>query len=200
MEFGRYILVDYENVQDFCGDFINEATKLIILRGEHQKKLPAELIEKTQPWGASVEWHAVPGKGKNALDFFIAYFLGYFAASAQNERERNYIIYSKDTGYDPLIRYLNSQGMKVRRIVSFKELSKNKESIIDKNQTEELDKVRENLRKVPANRKPKTKKSLRGYIKNLLPAKNDGEIDKLVDDMFIVKMVYEENGHVKYAL
>ena len=197
MGYERYILVDYENVQDFCGEFINDATKLIILRGEDQKKLPAELIEKTQPWGSSVEWHGVPGKGKNALDFFIAYFLGFFVAT---DKDKEYIIYSKDSGYDPLIRYLSSKGTRIRRIVSFKELSKSTDSIIDKTQSEDLDKVKENLQKIPANKRPKTKKSMRGHIKTVLKNKSDEEIYKVIDDMFIVKMIYEENGHIKYNL
>ncbi|MDR0550607.1 MAG: hypothetical protein LBG72_01170 [Spirochaetaceae bacterium] len=195
MNFERYILVDYENVQNFSGDFIDENTKLIILLGENQKKLPAELIEKTQPWGAAVEWHAVPGKGKNALDFFIAYFLGFFIAMAA---DKEYIIYSKDTGYDPLIRYLSTRNIRIRRIVSFKELDKT--TGIDTNETEDLERVRENLQKVPANKRPKTKKSLRGHVKTLLKSKNDDDAQKVVEDMFIVKMVYEENGHIKYAL
>ncbi len=36
-----------------------------------------------------------------------------------------FIIYSKDSGYDPLISYLNSCGIKARRIVSFQELDQN---------------------------------------------------------------------------
>ncbi|MDR0539459.1 MAG: hypothetical protein LBG74_02995 [Spirochaetaceae bacterium] len=197
MNFERYILVDYENVQNFSGDFIDESTKLIILRGENQKKLPAELIEMTQPWGASVEWHGVPGKGKNALDFFIAYFLGFFVSMAA---DKEYIIYSKDTGYDPLIRYLSTRNIRIRRIVSFQELDIDKPVYIDNTMTEDLERVRENLQKVPANKRPKTKKSLRGHIKTLLKTKTDDEIIKVVEDMFIVKMIYMENGHIKYAL
>jgi hypothetical protein len=43
--------------------------------------------------GKGVEWIKVNGKGKNALDFYIAYFLGVYT----NEyKDKEYIIYSKD--------------------------------------------------------------------------------------------------------
>jgi hypothetical protein len=44
------------------------------------------------------------------------------------DRSKNFIIYSKDTGYDPLINYLKKSGIKARRIVSFQELDQTSRS------------------------------------------------------------------------
>lgn len=115
-----YILVDYENVQDINTDAINEKIKMLIIVGENQKKIPVSLILKTQPFGDSIEWLQIKGYGKkNALDFFLVYFLGVWTAA---HSDKEFIIYSKDTGYDPLIEHLKTKKINVRRVVSFKEI------------------------------------------------------------------------------
>ena len=106
MEYEKYILVDYENVQDINTDIIDNNTKLLIIMGENQNKIPIELIQKIQPFGNSIKWLQIKSdKKKNALDFFIAYFLCCFISTQIN---KDYIIYSKDTGYDPLINYIKT--------------------------------------------------------------------------------------------
>jgi hypothetical protein len=126
--FEEYLYIDYENVQDVNLDVINITTKVMVIVGEDQTKVPIDLVQKTQPFGNAIEWVRVNGKGRNALDFFIAFFLGKDVAS---DKKKTFIIYSKDTGYDPLINYLKKNGIKARRIVSFQELSQNKTIKID---------------------------------------------------------------------
>jgi hypothetical protein len=94
---------------------------MLIIAGEHQNRIPISLIHKIQPYGNSIEWLRVKNNGKkNALDSFIAYFLGYYISGDNN---KEYIVYSKDTGYDPLIGYLKTKGINVRRIVSFERIN-----------------------------------------------------------------------------
>ena len=201
MDFDKYILVDYENVQDINIDIVNEKIKMLIIVGEAQNKIPINLIQKTQPFGNSIEWLQIKSNGKkNALDFFIVYFLGYYISKHDN---KEYIIYSKDTGYDPLIEYLENKGINVKRIVSFKQINKNSmENIpieINEDHNENIIKIKENLNKVDANKRPKSKKSLVGHIKTLLK-KSDDDIEKIIEEMFICKIIFEENGHIKYKL
>jgi hypothetical protein len=193
--FDRYVFVDYENVQDIKTEIITDSTKLMIIVGEEQSKVPIGLVQKTQPFGNSVEWVRVSGKGRNALDFFIAYFLGQYVALDKTKR---FIIYSKDTGYDPLINYLKLNGINTERIVSYQELSDKVTIKIDENS---IKKIRDNLYKVPANKRPKKRSSLTGHLKSLfLNGKNKEELEKLIEDMFIKKLIYEENGIIKYSL
>lgn len=124
----EYLYIDYENVQDVQVEVIKKTVKVAIIVGQDQSKVPIDLVQKTQPFGNAVEWIQVSGKGRNALDFFIAFFLGRDVAA---DRSKNFIIYSKDTGYDPLINYLKKSGIKARRIVSFQELDQNKPIQID---------------------------------------------------------------------
>jgi hypothetical protein len=201
MEYEKFILVDYENVQDVNTDVINNNMKMLIIVGENQNKIPIELIQKIQPFGNSIEWLQIKSNGKkNALDFFIAYFLGCYI-STQNNKE--YIIYSKDTGYDPLIEYLKSRNVNVRRIVSFKQLDdieiNENELVVNDTYKDSIIKINENLNKVPSNARPKTKKGLLRHIKTF-SKKTDNEIENIIEEMFINKMIYEENGRIKYYL
>jgi hypothetical protein len=192
--FEEYLYIDYENVQDVKIDVIKKAAKVRIIVGENQTKVPIDLVQKTQPFGNAVEWIQVSGKGRNALDFFISFFLGNDLAS---DSSKTFIIYSKDTGYDPLINYLKKNGIKAKRIVSFQELSHNKELKI--NETGIM-KVKESLAKLSASKRPKKRSTLTGFITSHLNGTPKQEVDSIIDTLFIKKVVYEENGSIKYAL
>jgi sporulation protein YlmC with PRC-barrel domain len=72
MKYDKYIFVDYENVQNMDLDIIDGKIKMLIIAGEHQNRIPISLIQKTQPYGNSIEWLRVKNNGKkNALDFLL---------------------------------------------------------------------------------------------------------------------------------
>jgi hypothetical protein len=192
--FKEYLYIDYENVQDVKVEAIQETTKVSIIVGENQTKVPIDLVQATQPFGDSVEWIRVNGKGRNALDFFIAFFLGRDAAA---DSSKTFTIYSKDTGYDPLIKHLNKNGIKARRIVSFQQLCENKPISIDEAGTK---KVKDSLIKVAANKRPKKRSSLAGFIASHLKDTPQQDIHNIIEDLFIRKIVYEENGLLKYSI
>ncbi|MHB1418968.1 MAG: PIN domain-containing protein [Bacillota bacterium] len=190
----EYIYIDYENVQDVKVDVIKKTSKVTIIVGKDQTKVPIDLVQQTQPFGNAVEWIQVNGKGRNALDFFLAFFLGKDVAA---DREKTFIIYSKDTGYDPLINHLKESGIKAKRIVSFHELRQNKAIKLDE---AGIKKVKESLIKVAANKRPKKRSNLTGFIIALLKGTSKQDIDNIIEDLFIKKNVYEENGIIKYSL
>jgi len=192
--FEEFLYIDYENVQDVNVDVIKKSMKVMIIVGEDQSKVPIDLVQKTQPFGNSVEWIRVKGRGRNALDFFISFYLGKDVAA---EPKKSFIIYSKDTGYDPLIGHLNNSGIKARRIVSFQELSSKKAIAIDE---AGIKKVKENLKKVTPIKRPKKRSSLQAHITDLLSGMSKKDIENVIEDLFIEKIVYEENGIIKYAL
>jgi hypothetical protein len=192
--FDKFLYIDYENVQDFNVNVIEKSMKVIIIVGQDQVKMPFDLIKKTQPYGEAVEWIQVDGKGRNALDFFIAYFLGRDVSQGKG---KIFIIYSKDTGYDPLINSLRTRGIKVKRIVSYQELILNNSIKMDE---DKIKKVEESLLKLAANKRPKKRKTLIGFITNLLNGTPKQEIEKTIEGVFIKKIAFEENGLIKYAL
>jgi len=192
--FEEYLYIDYENVQDIKLDVFKKTIKVMIIVGEDQTKVPIDIVQKTQPFGSAVEWIRVNGKGRNALDFFIAFFLGKDVAT---DRNKLFIIYSKDTGYDPLINYLKKIGIKAKRIVSFQELCQNKAIKVNE---AGIEKVKESLIKIAANKRPKKKSSLTGFISAQYKGTPKQDIDNIIEDLFIRKIVYEENGIIKYSL
>jgi hypothetical protein len=129
MNYDKYILVDYNNIQNINIDIIDEKTKMIIIIGENQKIVPIDLIQKTQAYGNAIEWLKIKNNGnKSLLDFFIACFLGYFIS---NQGNKEFIIFSKNKDYDPLIEYLQNNNINVKRIEGFKQNNK-KNSFIRK--------------------------------------------------------------------
>lgn len=192
--FEEYLYIDYENVQDVQIDIIQKTIKVMIIVGDNQAKVPIELVQKTQPFGDAVEWIRVHGKGRNALDFFVAFFLGRDVAT---DSKKSFIIYSKDTGYDPLITHLRKKGIKAKRIVSFLELSQNQTKKIDE---AEIRKAIERLKKVQANKRPKKRNSLTAFVAAQLSGTSKQDVDTIIEELFIEKIVYEENGLIKYSL
>ena len=105
------ILVDYENVQPALGGISEyESVKCLVFLGPLQK-LPKDYAPT-----AAIECIRMDGRGRNALDFLIAYRLGQMAMQAPGS---NYYIVSKDTGFDPLIRHIQTSGTKAQRVPSF---------------------------------------------------------------------------------
>jgi len=105
------ILIDYENVQPALGGISEyESVKCLVFLGPLQK-LPKDYAPT-----AAVEWIRMDGRGRNALDFLIAYHLGQMALQAPDS---NYYIVSKDAGFDPLIRHIQTSGTKAQRVPSF---------------------------------------------------------------------------------
>jgi hypothetical protein len=184
-DFEEYLYIDYENVQDVNVNVIKKTTKLMIILGNDQTKVPVELIQKIQKLGERVKWIRVNGKGRNALDFFIVFFLGRDITLDKNKK---FIIYSKDTGYDPLINYLKKNGINIIRIEGFQELSQNKEVAVIKR-----------LKKVAANNRPKKRTRLAGFITGTFKNATKEDINNIIENLFIEKVVYEENGIIKYS-
>ena len=111
----KLLLVDYENVQQVELAGLDDSFRVIIFVGADQKNVPFDLVIKAQKLGGRVEWQKITGNGSNALDFFIACQLGrVFEKSPRPECT----VLSKDKGFDPLLRYLNENGLKCKRINS----------------------------------------------------------------------------------
>jgi hypothetical protein len=193
-DYNEYLYIDYENVQDVNVRFINKTTKVKIIVGQDQKNIPADLVIKTQPFGEAVEWIKVEGKGKNALDFFIAFYLG---KDASLYKDKKFIIYSKDSGYDPLIEHQNSKKINAKRIVSFKELAPTPQIKAD---DPYFMKVIDDLRNIQSASRPKKRKTLMGFISAHMNGSTQTEKDRLLEDLFIKKIVFEENSNIKYNL
>ncbi len=113
------LLVDYENIPRIDMAGLDNSYRALVFVGAGQNPPRAIRHKETAHRFTRVDFFKISGTGKNALDFQIAFHLGrVFETSPQTIC----IVVSRDKGYDPLLRYLNENGLQCRRIEAFAEL------------------------------------------------------------------------------
>lgn len=115
----RLILVDYENIGKIDLSLLDASYKAIIFVGARQNTPKASRKRSTAHRFSRVDFQKIEGVGKNALDFHIAFQLGRTFETAP---ETQCIVLSKDKGFDPLLAYLNKNGLACQRIAALEEL------------------------------------------------------------------------------
>ena len=126
------IFIDFENLQKIDVSQFDSKVKIIVMVGLNQDIKVYEFVKNLLTKISSIELIKVNGQGPNALDFFIAFYIGkYF----DNIKESEIIIYSKDTGYDQLIKHLDGYGISIKRIgLNEKTTNKTKTEVQNKQQ------------------------------------------------------------------
>ena len=190
----KFLLIDYENIQKVNLSDVPDNTLVRVFVGQSQKNIPFELVQQAQRFGQCIEWIKIEGQGSNALDFHIAFYLG----KLQTEHKRaSFIILSKDKGFDPLIKYINKSKVSCRRINSLFELS----NVSDNHSKDQnLKRTIELLSKIEKSKRPRKRTTLSKHILSIFQKKLDGpEIDKIVDYLFIEKLISETGGKLSYS-
>jgi hypothetical protein len=192
----RILFVDYENVQNIDLDFINkENLETIVFVGKSQKKIPIEIVQKAQQLGKLMTWHQIEGQGSNALDFHIAFLLGHLTAHDAGKADE-YIVLSKDKGFDPLLRYIQKERYNCRRINSLLELQQTKP---DQSSNKNMEKALEILGKIEKPKRPRNRNTLFKYIQNILGNKTpETETTTVIDRLFIDDKLSEHNNRLTY--
>ena len=192
----KVLLIDYENIHSIDLSVIDPARFIIkIFIGQSQNKIPFNLVQTAQRFGNNLEWIKIDGMGKNALDFHIAYFLGIYSTEGQ---KTEYVVLSKDQGFDPLIRFINKKKISCRRINSILELSSEKKKELS--ETKKIEKVLNNLKKIDKQKRPRRRHTLSHYINTLFANKlQDDQLSEIVDALFIQEYISEENNRITYA-
>ena len=108
----QHLLVDYENVQPGMEDLLKIAPKLTdvwLFHGPNQTRR-AEQVK-----AAHERVTLVPhtGKGKNALDFHLSFYLGYVAA---RHPDATLVVVANDKGYDSMLSHAKLLGFTARRV------------------------------------------------------------------------------------
>ena len=125
----NYVLIDLENIQpEHLSVLAGQNFKVLVFVGQNQSKISFDLVSAVQHLGKNAEYIKIQGNGPNALDFHIAFYIGQF--SAENGDSHFHII-SKDKGFDPLIKHLESKkfrytGIKPSVRYPFQSLQKQK--------------------------------------------------------------------------
>lgn len=188
----KILLIDFENVQQVDLTSLGDNFHVVIFVGASQKSVPIDLVTSAQKLGNLVEWQRVEGNGSNALDFHIACHLGRLIERSPNH---HCIVLSKDKGFDPLLRHLNKNGLKCKRINSLMELE-------PKSTTEEepnYKRVFDLLSKSDKKARPRKRKTLSQHISSMFQKKiAQSDIDRIIDILFANKMISESNNTISY--
>ncbi len=105
------------------------------------------------------------------------------------------MVLSKDKGFDPLLRHLNKNGLKCKRINSLLELEPKSAAAEEPN----YKRVFELLGKLEKKSRPRKRATLSQYIssmfqKNIAP----GDVDRIIDILLAKKMISESDNTISY--
>jgi len=185
MEVKKIIFVDFENIAKITANMKKADAKIIVLVGANQDKRASDFAKELLDLVSSIELIKVKGKGKNALDFFIAYYLGFYIS---RNKELEFMICSKDEGYDPLIKYLKNSGINIQRENDLFETD------------EDYKKAFDYIKGMP--NRPKKLTGLENNLKTLFKEENKKEkIKKIIDDLINCEYIEEiGDGKIKYNI
>jgi hypothetical protein len=101
-----HVLVDWENVQPDAADcraLVPDATDVWLFHGPNQK----DIGRGYETFGERVTPVRIARTGKNALDFHLAFYMGYIAAKHPGSR---LVVLSNDKGYGPMLDHAKELG------------------------------------------------------------------------------------------
>lgn len=187
----RVLLVDLENVQKMDLALVPSDVRVLVFYGVTQKKLPEELVVQAQPLGSRLKWIKISGQGSNALDFHIAFYLGQ---DLTRNPTAECIVFSGDTGFDPLMRHVKTLGHACRRVTSLKDAFP---GMADVRSTDHFERLIMLLRNDKA--RPARRKGLAGRVKSWFPQLNEETRSALVQRLFDESRVQESKASLIYA-
>jgi len=189
---GRVLLIDLENVQKVDLSLVPSEARVLVFYGVTQKKLPEELVVQAQPLGTRLKWIKISGQGPNALDFHIAFYLGQELAHRPTSQ---CTVFSRDTGFDPLMRHLQGLGHVCSRVQSLKGAFADQPRATDADHFKRLIML---LKKEKA--RPTRRKGLAGKVKSWFPQLAEEMHLSLVQRLFDESHVRESEKSLTYAL
>jgi hypothetical protein len=193
----NYLLIDYENVQPKSLELLNEATfKVLVFVGANQTKLPLEFVKSLQALGSAAEYVQISGNGANTLDFHIAFTIGELS---KDDPSAHFHIISKDSGFDPLIKYAKGRGVRISRLKDVADIPLLR--LLDaKTLDEKADLIIQNLVSRGTSR-PRAVKSLKNTMNNLFHNKlMESELESLIKELKKRGRVSIEGERVSYHL
>lgn len=191
-----YVLIDYENVQpEAMAAVDHQHFHVIIFVGANQAKVTYEVASTLQQMGDRAAYLKISGNGSNALDFHIAFHVGRLA---EKEPDAYFHIVSKDTGFDPLIHHLKSQGIAASRVKSIADLPLVKNAVA-KPVADRAAMVIANLAQRGAS-KPRTVKTLSSTINSLFQKTlSEAEIESLIAELTRKGILAVDQTRVSYS-
>jgi len=168
--------------------------RIRIFVGAQQAKLPTALVLQAQALGLAIEWIRIDGNGPNALDFHIACHLGEGLARTP---QAEFVIVSRDTGFDPLLRHLKTRGMHCRREAPATPAKATPKPVLDANAQQVL----EVLKRTEKNKRPRKRKTLTNYVVTHFGKKLTSEqVSEAINQLLKAKLLAGTDAALVYQL
>ena len=122
----KHLLIDFENVQPQNLDNLpTDGIHIWLFIGVQHKMLPVSLVKSLLRFGERTHLVQLQKTGKNALDFYLSYYLGQITAT---DPEAQIGILSRDGGYDVLVEHIleNQQAQGIVRLANIDEVQHQK--------------------------------------------------------------------------
>lgn len=193
----NFVLVDFENVQPKDIGLLKDGPFHIkVFLGPNQTKIPVTIAAALQSLGESAEYIILETAGNNALDFHIAYYIGVLSAA---EPTAFFHIISKDSGFDPLLKYLKANKVFAHRSTCIADIPYFKPSL-PVAQEAQVEAVIADLARRKAS-KPRTQKTLLSTLHALFKKElSDQQLAALFAALCNRGVVKVEGSKVSYAL
>jgi hypothetical protein len=214
----NYVLVDFENVKPdslaaLAGG--NFRIKVFVCASQARGRISFELSHSMQMLGANAEYVKIARSGPNAVDMHIAYFVGRLV-----EKEPTAIIHivSRDTDFDPLVEYLQAQGVACKRAKTIAEIvrsvpkprapappaksARTPVSPAKRAHNEKLAPIIKQLHSLsgkPATRK-KLAQTIASYYRHHGGGLNDAAVEQVIEELIRYKFVSQNGTKVTYHL
>ena len=122
----KHLLIDFENVQPQNLDNLpTDGIHIWLFIGVQHKMLPVSLVKSLLRFGERAHLVQLQKTGKNALDFYLSYYLGQITAT---DPEAQIGILSRDGGYDVLVEHIleTQQAKGIVRLANIDEVQHQK--------------------------------------------------------------------------
>jgi hypothetical protein len=193
----NYVLIDFENIQPKNLEILkSHPFNIIVFVGENQARIPFEMASALQEFGKEAKYIKISGNGPNALDFHIAFYVGKLSAQ---DKEGYFHVVSKDTGFDPLIKYLRSKKIKITRSKDLAEIP-----IVRLSNTtdsdEKINAIAKNL-ECRGQSRPRKIQTLSNTINSLFTNKlEESELMAIINNLKAKKYITVNKDNVSYNL
>lgn len=193
----NYVLVDFENVQPKDIGLLKDGPfKVKVFLGPNQPKIPVSLAAALQSLGESAEYIILETAGNNALDFHIAYYIGALSAA---EPTAFFHVISKDSGFDPLLKYLKGKKIFALRSTCIADIPYFKPSLPATPEAQVEAVISDLVRRKAS--KPRTQKTLLSTLHALFKKElSEQQLAGLFSELCKRGIVKVEGTKVSYAL
>lgn len=199
--FNHYIFIDSENCNPTATpDFLTPTdSRVYIFVGPNHSSVHLGIAMLAQKLGDMAKFIKLDFSGKNALDFLIAYHVGYIFSE---DKRATITIYSNDSGYDSLIEHLQSKKFDIKRREVVSNIKKPKEgSVTIKNEANQSLKSATKYLLGIKNSRPRKLETLSRSLHSHFNKKNpSSDVSLIIDTLLSCKCIDLNDKSVTYNL